>query len=125
MLTISQIKKRFLQSESVTDLQPKIYIHRPFNISCQLVYGGHGDNQPPPVVVEAANITAVIYDESLRKHKTIKGPFYRALYVIRPFITVAVNNIDNILVCILILKGKLLYCSPHKGGGDPRSRFLV
>jgi hypothetical protein len=48
----------------VTDLQPKNYIRRAFNISCQLVFGE--DGRADQVLVEA-NITAVIYDESLRK----------------------------------------------------------
>jgi hypothetical protein len=64
VLTISKIKKKFLQSESVTDLQPKNYIRQAFNISCQLVFGE--DGRADQVLVEA-NITAVIYDESLRK----------------------------------------------------------
>lgn len=59
VMTIAKIKKKFLQSESVTDLQPKKYIRRAFDISCQLVFG---DIQQP---VEA-NISAVIYDESLQ-----------------------------------------------------------
>jgi hypothetical protein len=48
----------------VTDLQPKNYIRRAFNVSCQLVFGE--DGRADQVLVEA-NITAVIYDESLRK----------------------------------------------------------
>ena len=48
----------------MTDLQPKNYIRRAFNISCQLVFGE--DGRADQVLVEA-NITAVIYDESLRK----------------------------------------------------------
>jgi hypothetical protein len=59
VITISKIKKKFLQSVSVTDLQPKKYVRRAFNISCQLLYA---DRQSVD-----ANISAVIYDESLGK----------------------------------------------------------
>ena len=64
MITISKIKKKFLQSESVTDLQPKKYVRRAFNISCQLLYE---DRQ-----LVDTNISAVIYDESLGEFSSFK-----------------------------------------------------